>query len=312
MGKSKNKKHLAGLWERIDATKMKKAFSKLPEEPDNVMMMGWEFESGFTPGHSAVEMVEKIANSEMGDHVFFYGDCGFEMPSIPASLGYHKAILEKHFFGNDFDKAFATRNGVGMHVHVDKKNFNAISIKKFLTFINLPENKDFIGAIGGRSLDRYRGGTLNFEIHRFADKRVKGTDLQFASLSQRKHLQVSSKSKYSGIDDIIGRGSPVSTSHAINSSKSTVEVRFMQSSPIMPIWFSRLEFIEASIIFSRLNVYKKLYAFEFCQFVMNNKERYPYLYAHPTVQNMLIRTSDEFFGTRMKRVTEQNLLTKGA
>lgn len=316
LGKSTNSNHLNGRYEHLDGAKMKKAFSKLDSEPKHVMMMGWEWETSMYKKFCCEKVIKNIANSEMGDHVFFYQDSGLEMPSIPASLGYHKEMLEKYFFGNDFHKAFFSNKTDSMHVHVDKKNFNAISIKKYITFINLPENRQFIEAIGGRSLSTYNRPNP-FEILRFKkDNKVKGTNLKFKDMKQRKALQVSTsrKNKYNKQLEypIQGRGCAVSTSSTKRGGKFTVESRFMLSTPIMALMFARLEFIEASIIFSRNSVYKDLYAPQFCQFVKKNEERYPYLYEHAVVQNMLMVNSDTFFRERIAAVKRQKMLSRSA
>lgn len=128
----------------------------------NTLFMGMELE---------VEMSRKAtinrneaarqAILEMGGHAVCVSDGslsnGFEVVSVPATLNYHYTMWERLLRGSLRKQIVSyMRPSCGIHIHLSKEAFTNLSLGKFITFINSPENTEFIDCIAQRGPNSYQ------------------------------------------------------------------------------------------------------------------------------------------------------------
>ena len=127
----------------------------------NTLFMGVELEVEMS--HSATMTKEQAAGHTMlmmkGDAIVKRDgslDNGFEITTVPASLGYHYTIWED-LCCSPLRKELVSylRSTCGLHVHVSKNCFTDLTLGMFCTFINSTENRDFINKISRRKPNDY-------------------------------------------------------------------------------------------------------------------------------------------------------------
>lgn len=83
-----------------------------------------------------------------------HGNGGFEIVSMPATLGFHKGGIWTEFFkylGPFFQESPAT---TGLHIHIGTNTLSPLTIDKLILFVNAAENREFIFAMANRNLLR--------------------------------------------------------------------------------------------------------------------------------------------------------------
>lgn len=177
------------------------------------------------------------------------GRKGIEIVTAPATLKYHKQAWKK-FFDKDaggacdlvhsFDN---TNNRCGMHVHISRNAFTALSFGKFLQFINDEANLGFITKIAGRSKSHYT---------KFIKKKV--TDC----------MRPLTGDKYEAVN----------LRHT-----NTLEVRIFKGNSRKEGFFKNIEFVHAVWNFSNDTSLTQLSYTDFLKWIPGKQYEYPYLTA---------------------------------
>jgi len=84
-------------------------------------------------------------------------DSGFEIISVPATLAKHYSIWESLLRTSEVRHEITSfkNSTTGIHVHMSKDSFTSVGLGKFMTFINLPDNRKFMIAIAQRESSSY-------------------------------------------------------------------------------------------------------------------------------------------------------------
>lgn len=168
---------------------------------------------------------------------------GFEIVTCPASFEMQCKVWSEFFNMaplDDLDEGTSGSN-IGMHVHVSRKRLTELQIGKILVFINLPENKEFITGIAGR--DSYQYARL------CDDKKITSAKYQ--------------EGRYEAINLMKG---------------TTVEFRIFASTLDKDTFLERLEFVKATLDFTKQASYRQLRYTDFLDFLKKNRSVYKRLY----------------------------------
>ncbi len=142
---------------------------------------------------------------------------GFEIVSAPATLKYHHTAWDKFFDNSAKHIRGFTVPSCGMHVHVSKLGFDGnLHIGKLLNFYNQPYNRVFITDIAGRTENSYG---------KFALKKL--THVSGNEFDEGKYQAVNLKNT------------------------ATIEIRIFKSNVKKEGFFKNLEFVHASVEFTR-------------------------------------------------------------
>jgi hypothetical protein len=259
----------------------------------NTLFMGLELE---------VEMSKKatvslpVASSrtfnELKGHAIVMSDGslddGFEIVSVPMTLGYHYKVWEK-FLRSDLRKQIVSymRATCGIHIHMSKECFSSLSLGKFCTFINSKENQPFIERIAQRGANKY---------------------------NERPPTKVSNgKSRGVYIDE---HGKRHGKYTSVNLTKpNTVEVRIFKGTLAYPQVMKNFEFLHA------LHKYVTFYAsnktLSYKDFVswlsdplLGNRRMYPFLFDYLTITKDIV-TKHEIASTATKEDLTDSLAESG-
>lgn len=250
----------------VELNNLVKQKPKLPPE-QNPIFLGLELEAVTREGVDFGELIRNMAESGFGNHMLIKSDSsigrnGFEIVTIPATLKYHKKIFEEHFFNeeNKFDSKMMAKPTCGIHVHISRNVFTRLSLGKFISFINAPQNQTFINQMANRPPNSY--------CERL---RLKGNNSKGVEMSA---MDMAKKLKLEGRNLHLPRGAI-----NLNTTEKTVEIRIFKASNNKNNIFRKLEFCEALVYYVRQENPRTLTVPRFIDFVMRkeNQKLYPHL-----------------------------------
>lgn len=174
---------------------------------------------------------------------------GFEIVTCPGTLASHKKAF-KGFY--DKVDGLQSLSNCGMHVHIDKKKLSHMQVGKMLYFLNNKANLPFIVKVAGRSPNNFCNVDDNIAI-------TSGFSRDSFGEAHRR-----GNSKYS----ILNTGPT-----------ATVEVRIFAAPKDEKELFSRLEFVQALVDFTKAAVagVRELTWDKFKSFVLSTPSVYPTL-----------------------------------
>jgi hypothetical protein len=195
---------------------------------------------------------------------------GFEIVTTRADLATHRArwtdLLSSPIDGLRSWGCSTT----GLHIHYSRNGLGPLTLGKLLKFVNSPRNRRFIERIAGRSDNHYAV---------ISEKRI--TDGIPAKCDKCKRIEPSTTNgSYCRRCD-----NPLSTRYterysAINlQNRHTIEFRLFKGSLKLSRVMMNLEFVAASIAFSRDHAEPELLHDVFCRWVAKSPKAYPALSA---------------------------------
>ena len=240
------------------------AFQHMPDEKkEDSIFLGWEWEidtyEDYTTDPSATPTAMLIKEAmripELRKFVNFgYLGRPIEMRSIPATMKFHRDYMKRCFFGNNLHtKYLRPPTGCGIHVHIDKKAFDKLSLGKFIHFLCTPENQAFVSKIAGRAVS----------VH--------------ADWCKPNNLPVELDDELKAIN--LPDGAPKRKSVAINTDTGfdTVELRIFASVLTERAFLKNLEFVDALIRYVRVHSLSDLKPEPFARWVIQKADDYPNL-----------------------------------
>lgn len=193
---------------------------------------------------------------------------GAEMVTCPTSLAAHRQVFEA------WSAPKGTRawdpGSCGMHVHIDSRAFSALTLGKFMMFINLASNADFIHSIAGRhpSRDRQAESYCRAEdqaVLKTPAMATKGADYSRYRMVNLQNLGSSEAAR------LHVTGTPG------HSSANTVELRVFRASLKRERLLAQLEFTHAAVMFCRVASWSKLSGDDFRKWLRGTTYAYPWL-----------------------------------
>ncbi len=247
------------------------SFSKnLGEEKP--VYVGFEWETYTAPPDTEKFLKESANTGLFGYLNFGEGGLPIEMRSVPATVAYHKRILEQEFFKNGLNRLINLKplanNACGIHVHIDKRSFSKRSLKKFIMFICNPSNAEFIGSIAGRPI----GPRVSWRAYN-------PCTFYYTKVGRIKTSDIKINSRLEHIDPMVnsiivgGKNFAVNTDTCYNS----IELRIFKTCRTAFSLFAKLEFTEALVYYARHATMAKLTASDFTTYVKRNGQRWPNL-----------------------------------
>ena len=236
--------------------------SSVPHE--NTLFMGMELEvERSRKSSNSVSVIAHDALRGLDGNAIVVSDGsltdGFEMVSIPATLGYHETIW-KPFLRSDIRKHIVSymRESCGIHIHMSKECFSATALGKFVNFINSPHNTKFIDTIAQRRSGHY----------------CSRADVPVTSGLNRDVLIDKEKVRHGKYT-------------SVNLTKPhTIEVRIFKGTLAFPQVMKNFEFCHALhkyvTFHASINPVKSLFFEHFCSWIKDpssgNRKMYPYLF----------------------------------
>jgi len=277
------------------------AYSSMPHEKDEKIYLGLEWEARWNrKGDIGTQKERRETNAKMWSYFnhdklrnyilghFDHGD--IELTTIPCTLGFHKDILRRYFQRTfayqsiKSDKKNKTDTGIGIHVHVDAQAFTKTSYMKLLAFMYMKKNKVLLEQIAERKIDGshynkpvfkyYEENAVRDQVFNMDDKgNVKSTKVKF-----KKHLKPSQYESvlYRNIPDSVREAACKGNIVALRG--TTVEFRLFKTSPTLAGVYRKLEFSDAMTRFVRAAGWKDLTSECFYDYVVEYKDKYPYLH----------------------------------
>lgn len=128
----------------------------------NTLFMGVELEvdmshrATLTTSEAVTEVMKAMQGQAICVHDGSLNDSGFEIVSVPATLGFHYGMWEELCTG-PLRKQLVSyiRPECGLHIHLSKEAFSDYTLGMFNTFINSSHNNKFISDISGRKPNTY-------------------------------------------------------------------------------------------------------------------------------------------------------------
>ena len=260
---------------------------------DEPIFLGMELEvllkSALQNSASMKSLIKEIADSKVGNHVITkadgsIGSYGIEIVTIPATLKYHKDILDKHFFSppNEFNRRLMAADTCGIHVHISKKSLTTQKLGQLMAFINNNKNGSFINALAGRAPNNYcvRSAVLG--------NNTKGVDVSAKVV--KKACKDGDIKKGLAFRRIEG----ASHYDAVNiQNANTVEIRIFKSSTDKHRIFRILEFCESLVKFVRCHGMQQMTVYDYVQFLLRkeNQEDYHHMILWLASKNMIGHTT---------------------
>lgn len=203
-------------------------------------------------------IIQEVADTLGHDYVILKSDGslrdGFEIVTAPATLEYHRLKGNwPAFFSGPAKKLTSWESGrAGMHVHISRDSFTPLHLSKFISFINMAENRADITKIAGRT-SSYATFTDNLTIvNKFKNVATKYLGEKVATPDTGKLVPIGARvTVASAIHNMgLSRG-------AVNvGKKHTVEVRIFRGN-LNPIGFMKnLEFVAAAHEFTHLATFR--------------------------------------------------------
>lgn len=187
-----------------------------------------------------------LMNEFHEDRVYIKNDSsvgrGFEIVTHPHT--YEEACklwMEKWSESIDGITSHASGN-CGFHVHVSRRPLTNMHIQKLVVFINAPENGHLVRTVAQRDCTSYAVLKPNKRIGhcRYSDDRYEAINLE---------------------------------------NSNTIEFRIFRGNTRKDRILKNLQFVKASIDFTRDRSYRELSASNFCKFISSNKKEFKHLYS---------------------------------
>lgn len=236
--------------------------------PSGDLLMGIELEL-IMPGRQGA-YIPGLRQDLGTDYAVFKADgsldqFGAELVTAPRKLEDHIAKFTAVEFPRH-SKAWDA-GCCGMHVHIDSRGFTAMSLGKFVQFINDEDNADLIRKIAGRhpsrdeQADEYcsaidQGNVVN-------PARAKGG-------YPNRYRMVNLTGLHSDEADRLGVS-------GTDGKFNTIELRIFRASLRKERLLAQLEFTHASVMFCRVESYRNLKAGNFLRYLTKNHFLYPNL-----------------------------------
>lgn len=190
--------------------------------------------------------VLNLMNEFHEDRVYLKNDSsvgrGFEIVTHPHT--YEEACklwMEK--WSESIDGITSHASGhCGFHVHVSRRPLTNMHIQKLVVFINAPENAHLVRTVAQRDCTSYAVLKPNKRIGhcRYSDDRYEAINLE---------------------------------------NSNTIEFRIFRGNTRKDRILKNLQFVKASIDFTRDRSYRELSATNFCKFISSNKKEFKHLYS---------------------------------
>lgn len=278
------------------------------------VFMGFEWEVGMTSPTDYI-LVKKAMNLPIAQWVNFRGGGNpLEMVSIPATMKFLREMMQKEFFAHDLNKDFTNTNGCGIHIHISKKAFTEASLKKFIAFVVNPENRTFIEAIGGRSVQpgvswcrpnlcEFKHFKMKKDMPSTGKLRIRG-----AKIVLNEKLEQLDPRTGAWPSNLSGKGVAVNT----HTGYGTVEFRIFKAYTGEQKFMKNLEFTDALVRYVRKAAYNKLYAQDFVRFLLKDKENYQYLLKEDVVVGLvkLVEAEDAIVALKPKKKLKATIKEK--
>ena len=239
---------------------------------DDDLYFGMEIEVGIPQRNEEKrQRLAKLVKQQFGHLVELkwdgsIGEYGFEIATQPIEDGTFKHFLSTKKFAklaNAGLRAYDLRSAgitAGVHIHMSRKAFTPLMIVKLGTFFMI--NETSIGKIAGRRSNRYADFNHPLFNMRYLLEYAKG----YCNSNSNRFMPLNFESE------------------------STIEVRVFQSTLNTDRLNGYLEFLSALYQFIKVapldqaNEYEGLRFRKFAEFVINNKDVYPNLYANDVIQ----------------------------
>jgi len=194
---------------------------------------------------------------------------GFEVVTAPRGLAEHI----KRFKDWDIKSSYRAWNSgqCGLHVHIDSKAFNALTLGKFIKFINADDNADFIRKVAGR--------------HPMRDDQARqycASESQTILVNPKTALKGKDSSRYrmvntAGLDRYEMRRLGMDTNTCNGGKFNTVELRVFRASLKKERLLSQIEFTHAAVMFCRTASMRDLTESAFKAWLSKRTGSYPSL-----------------------------------
>lgn len=265
------KRQKAGLLEMVDVTTYPRAFSYVKGDDDqSSIMLGYELETLIKEEgeqYSKSTKAAQLASSKYGQLCNFRDEyyATFELVSVPATLNFHRKAIDQLL---DM-QGFTSKGSNGMHVHISKKSFKSKEhLAKFIVFVNLPINREFMRGFAGRAMGNWCRPNPNLNIKYMASDKRQPTKVYIQWDEGLGSNLLTMDMKHGGGKD-----------NAINTEpQHTVELRIFLAPTNKHKLISNLEFTHAVVKFSEAVEIHELTVSCFADFVSRQKKDYPYLY----------------------------------
>jgi len=194
---------------------------------------------------------------------------GFEVVTAPRGLTEHI----KRFKDWDIKPSYRAWNSgqCGLHVHIDSRAFNALTLGKFIQFINADDNADFIRKVAGR--------------HPLRDDQARhycASESQTILTNPKTALKGKDSSRYrmvntAGLDRSEMRRLGMDVDHCNGGKFNTVELRIFRASLKKERLLSQIEFTHAAVMFCRTASMRDLTEAAFKSWLSKRTGSYPSL-----------------------------------
>lgn len=166
----------------------------------------------------------------------------FEIVTIPATLQYHQNKWHNFMHNDDLKgNLMSFKGNCGMHIHINKASFTGLHLAKFIRFINMQENRQFIERIAQRVTSNYAQFTDYNNINT-NNKVTKGKSIAVSAISQyAKNLGGAVNRNNNG-----GHYDAVNTSNPM-----TVELRIFKGNLARGHFFKNIEFTHAAWAYTK-------------------------------------------------------------
>lgn len=236
--------------------------------PSGDLLMGVELEL-IMPGRQGAYIPD--LRQDLGtDYAVFKSDgsldaYGAELVTAPRKLEDHIAKFTAVEFPR---RAKAWDAGCcGMHVHIDSRGFTAMSLGKFVQFINDEDNADLIRKIAGRHPSRDEQ----------ADEYCSAIDQDNVVNPARAKGGYPNRYRMVNLTGLHGDEAERLGVSGTDGKFNTIELRIFRASLRKERLLAQLEFTHASVMFCRIESYRNLKAGNFLRYLTKNHFLYPNL-----------------------------------
>ncbi len=184
---------------------------------------------------------------------------GFEVVTHPHTWEEIRKLWQEQWHEDIPGLSSHTSGTCGFHVHVSRAPLTKMHIQKIVVFVNAPENHDLVKTVAQRACNKW--GILK------ADKKI-----GHCSHSQERYEAVNLENKH------------------------TIEFRIFRGNMRKDRILKNLEFVKATIDFTRDRSYRELSAGRFLEFVKTNRKEFPNLDEY--LSSRAFHPNPRYVGTR--------------
>ena len=192
---------------------------------------------------------------------------GIEIVTAPRGLAEHIRRF-KAWEVNSAYRAWDARK-CGMHIHVHSKAFTALTLGKFIMFINAPSNADFIRQLAGRH-----------PIHDSQARDYCATEYQETLTNPSTAIKGKSSCRYRMVNcENLSRSerSRLGLQCEIHKAFDTIELRIFRASLRKERLLAQIEFTHATVMFCRVASWRDLTPKAFIDWLATTNNAYPHL-----------------------------------